>query len=118
MGKVENAIETVPNTMFVKNKNAKSFIPQERFHLIAKAYAKNAPKIPMQTLKNNIVLTSTLFKNFSYITTPMTEQTYPTRVIIANMNLLTPTTFIKKKYVKSLKLGLVMPSSMKYSTTQ
>jgi hypothetical protein len=72
----------------------------------------------MQTLKNNIVLTSTLFKNFSYITTPMTEQTYPTRVIIANMNLLTPTTFIKKKYVKSLKLGLVMPSSMKYNTTQ
>lgn len=97
IGKVENAIETVPKTTFVKKRNARSLIPQERFHLIAKAYAKKAPKIPMQTLKNRMVLTSTLFKNFSYIITPTTEQTYPTRVIIANINLLTPTTFIKKK---------------------
>ena len=94
IGKVENAIEKVPKTIAVKNKKERSFIPQAKFHLIAKAYARNAPTIPIITLKNNIVLTSTLFRNFSYITTPMTEQIYPTRVIIANMNLLTPTTFI------------------------
>jgi hypothetical protein len=97
----------------VKKRNERSLIPQDRFHLIAKAYAKKAPNIPIQTLKNRMVLTSTLFKNFSYKITPITEQIYPTRVIIAKINLLTPTTFIKKKYVKSLKLGLVIPSRMK-----
>ena len=94
MGKVENAIEKVPKTMAVKNRKERSLIPQDIFHLIANAYARKAPTIPIIALKNNIVLTSTLLRNFSYIITPITEQIYPTSVIIANINLLTPTTFI------------------------
>lgn len=46
--------------------------------------------------------------------TPITPQTEPIKVIIANINLLMPITFIKKKYEKSPKLGLVNPSRRIY----